>query len=252
MGSSGPSDAQKGDRHYGTAHMVLFPAGKGLGSITPRQNVTGAQGSPAQPTHRDLFGYSVLPPRVFLPPAVGRVRTHTFPALLHPQHRLGLNFWPQSLHGAGKQAETQWDSRRGGVWQRPGPGTGLTWPSMQDKHLPTCALPQMNERQKSEYRPIFLLTSVSPAGHPHTAGPRLAPSWGGDVAWSWFCFPTYPRLLLSRTMVGREERRGRSWALLEHPSHSRTGLSEQDHYPEHRGTASSAPSACPQNIITLQ
>lgn len=69
--------------------------------------------------------------------------------------------------------------------------------------------------------------SVSCWASPRCRTP-LAPSWGGDVAQSWFCFPTYPRLLLSRTTVGAEEWRGRSRALLEHPSHSRTGVSQQD------------------------
>lgn len=146
----------------------FVPCGEGAG-LHHTQTKCHREAQPSLPT--GTSSVSVLPPHVFLPPATGRVRTRTSPALLHPQQRPGLNFWPQSLHSAGKQAGTRWDSHGGGVWQRPGPGTGLTWPSMQDKHLPTCALPQMNERQESEYRPIFLLTSVFPAGHPHTAGP---------------------------------------------------------------------------------
>lgn len=77
------------------AQPIRFCSLRGRGQAPSHPDKTSQghrEAQPSPPTGNSSV--SVLPPHVFLPPAVGRVRTHTFPALLHPQHRLGLNFWP--------------------------------------------------------------------------------------------------------------------------------------------------------------
>lgn len=96
LGSSSPSGAQSGDRRYGTAHPVLFPAGMGMGSHHTQPKFPGQTQKPNPASPQGPVGLGICLPTCF-------------------------SFWPWNLHCTGQQAGTQWDSHGGGVWQCPGP-----------------------------------------------------------------------------------------------------------------------------------
>lgn len=133
-----------------TAQPVPFCSQRGWGwaLITPSPNPPGRRRSQTLPAHRDLLGWGFASTRVS-PFGHG---TSTVPA-----NKLGPSGTATVAVFGGALAQ-------------------LTWSLMQDNHPHTCALPQMNERQECEYRPIFLPTSVSPAGPPYPAGPPLLPA----------------------------------------------------------------------------
>lgn len=230
-----------------TAQPIPFCSRRGrswtLITPSPTPPRVDKEAQPGQPAGTRSVG--ALPPHAFLPPAVGRVRAHTSLALLHSQHGLGLNFWPQSLHGASKQAGTQWDSHGGGVWRCPGtaklaPGAGLTC-------LHARALPQTDEQQESKETQTGFSFDI---GVSCQASPRCrtppAPSQGGDVGPSRFCLPHVPPTPVPLRHGGCGRAEGME---LGSP---RASFPRQDHCPEHRGTAGSAPSTCPRTLVALQ
>lgn len=91
-------------------------------------------------------------------------------------------------------------------------------------------------------RSIFLLTSVPPARSPHTSGAPRSQTGQGCRSKS-FLLSSCAKMLFSHTVVGTEEPRGQSWGF-------QSTLPTAG--PLHRVTASSAPRAHPQTLVTLQ
>lgn len=95
-GYPSPSGARSRNRHHSTAHPILFLQGRGWAPITSSPN------PPEDPEARgDLFGECFVSMHTY-----PTLPAHTSLALLHLQHRLGLNFCPWSCYSAGKQTET--------------------------------------------------------------------------------------------------------------------------------------------------